>query len=393
MSVDVLLVDAARTAFAKFNGSFRDRSAIELGTEAAKAALARSQVRPEQIDNVVFGNVLQTSSDAIYMARHVGLKAGVPVETPALTVNRLCGSGMQAVVSAAQSILLGESDAALVGGAENMSQAPFVIRGARSGLPLGSVKMEDMLWEALLDPYCGCTMAVTAENIARRYGISREEADRHALQSHERALRAIESGYMQEEIVPVEVRMPKGPVIVDADEHPRQTSLEALSHLPARFIEGGIVTAGNASGMNDGAAAGVLVSSRFADREGVRPLGRLVSWAVAGVEPEVMGLGPVPAIRKALKRAHLSLSDMDLIEINEAFSAQYLGCLLELEVSPEKVNVNGGAVAFGHPLGASGMRLILTMLYELRRRRGRYGVASLCIGGGQGIATVWEFVG
>ncbi|MBX6395537.1 MAG: acetyl-CoA C-acetyltransferase [Alicyclobacillaceae bacterium] len=390
MRDDIVLLDGARTPFGNFNGALQDISAIDLGVVAAREAMKRSGVNPEDVDHVVFGNVLQTSSDAILLARHVALKSGVPIETPALTVNRLCGSGMQAIVSGSQLILLEEAKVVLVGGTENMSQAPFVIRGARKGLRLGSIQLEDMLWEALLDTYCGCTMAMTAENVAKRYGLTREEVDAHAAESQRRALKAIEDGRLAEEIVPVEVSTPKGTVVVSRDEHPRPTTVEALAKLPARFVEGGVVTAGNASGINDGAAAGVLTTAKYAAERGLRPIGRLVSWGIVGVEPEVMGLGPVPAIRMALKRAGMTLDQMDLIEINEAFSAQYLGCQRELGFDLERANVNGGAVAIGHPLAASGMRLVLTMLYELRRRKKKYGVASLCIGGGQGIATVWE---
>lgn len=350
----------------------------------------RSGVGPEEVELTVFGNVVQSSPDAIYLARHIALTSGLREETPALTVNRLCGSGLQAIVSAAQSIMLGEGEVALAGGAENMSEVPHVIRGARWGIPLGQTPMADALWEALYDPYAGCSMAVTAENLAELYGISREEADAFALRSQERARSAQENGVFAKEIVPVQVKTKKSVVTVDRDEHPRQTSLQSLGALPARFKQGGLVTAGNASGINDGAAAVIMTSADYAARRRLTPLARLVSWGVVGVDPRRMGIGPVPAIQKALQNAGLTLQQMDLIEINEAFSSQFLACQRELGFALEQANVNGGAIALGHPLGASGARLALTMAYELRRRNARYGVTALCIGGGQGIAAVWE---
>lgn len=392
MATDWLLVDGARTPFGNFNGVLKDISAVDLAVVAAREALARSRVPAEEVDDVVIGNVHQSSSaEGILTARHIGLKSGTRQECPAQTVNRVCGSGMQSVVTAALSMAHGDTNVALVGGTESMSQVPFVIRGARSGLGLGAGKLEDVLWEALLDSHCGCTMAVTAENMAKRYDLRRDEVDRFALVSHQRARRAMESGWFADEIAAVEVKDRKGvSSLVTMDQHPCDTTMKALAELSSRFVEGGVVTAGNASGISDGAALGVMVSSRYAERRNLEPLGRLVSWGIAGVDPSVMGLGPVPAIHMALERANMTLAQMDLIEINEAFAAQFLGCQHELEFDIEKANVNGGAIALGHPLGASGMRLILTMLRELRRRHQRYGVASLCIGGGQGIATVWE---
>ncbi|WP_035287616.1 acetyl-CoA C-acetyltransferase [Brevibacillus massiliensis] len=387
---EVVLLDGARTAFTGFGGAFRDVTAIDLGAAAAREALKRSKVNPEEIDQVVFGNVIQSSNDAIYLGRHIGLKAGVPKHVPGLTVNRLCGSGLQAILTAAQAILLGDSRVALAGGAENMSQVPHVVHGARWGLPLGKAPMDDLLWEALYDPYGDCTMAVTAENLAVQYQISREEADRFAVSSHAKALSAAERGVFAEEIVPVVVKGKKTDVIVDRDEHPRQTTYEALAKLPARFKKDGLVTAGNASGINDGAAAVVVASADYVKERNLTPIARLVSWGIVGVEPHLMGIGPVPAIRQALAKANMSLSDLDLIEINEAFAAQYLACQKALDFSPEIGNVNGGAVALGHPLGASGARITLSLLYELGRRGKRYGVSALCIGGGQGIAAIWE---
>jgi acetyl-CoA acetyltransferase family protein len=391
---DVVVLSGARTPFGVFMGSLKDVSAIELGAIAARGALERSGVDPKEVDQVFFGNVLQTSGDAIYMARHVALKAGAPIETPALTLNRLCGSGLQAVVSGAQALLLGEATFALVGGAENMTQAPFVVRGARTGLSLGEHKFEDYLWEALTDSYCGCPMAVTAENLAKQYGISREQIDEYALRSQQAAKSAQERGLLAEEITPVEIKDRKGRVSqVTQDEGIRETSMEALAKLPARFVKDGVVTAGNASGINDAGAALVLTSGAEAKKRGLKPLARIVSWGIVGVDPTIMGIGPAPAIRQALKRADLTLADLDRVEVNEAFSAQYLAVEKDLGLDRDKTNVNGGAISLGHPLAASGARLSITLIHELRRHNLRYGAASLCIGGGQGIAAIFEALG
>lgn len=388
---DVVFLSGVRTAFGSFGGALRNLSAIELGTIAAKDALKKSGVQPEEIGHVVFGNVLQTSADAIYMARHIGLKSGVPLEVPALTVNRLCGSGFEAIVQGARMIKLGEVETALVGGTESMSQAPHVIRGARWGLRLNSGKLEDYLWEALLDPYCNCQMAMTAENLADKFGITREETDIYAHTSQMRAKAAWESGHMAEEIVPVQLKSKKGTKIFDRDEHMRpDTTLEALAKLPLYFKEDGTVSAGNASGIVDGAAALVISSAAKAEEKGLQPLGRLLSWGSVGVEPSIMGIGPVEASHIALKNAGLTVAEMDLVEINEAFSSQYLSVEKELGLDREKTNVNGGAIAIGHPLAATGARLTLTLLYELRRRGDKYGLASACIGGGQGMSVVVE---
>ncbi|HEX6799039.1 MAG TPA: acetyl-CoA C-acetyltransferase [Ktedonobacterales bacterium] len=388
---DIVVLGGVRTPFGTFMGSLRDISAIDLTTIAAKEALTRAGVAPADVDQVVFGNVMQTSKDAIYFARHVALKAGVPIEVPALTVNRLCGSGLQSVVNGAQSLLLGEGSIALVGGGENMTQAPFVIRGARTGLNLGEHQLEDFLWEGLVDSYCGCGMAITAENLAQQYGISREEIDAYALRSQQAARNAQQRGYLAEEIVPVTVKDRKGrETAIDQDEGIRETSMDALAKLPARFKQGGVVTAGNASGINDAGAALVIATGQAARERGLTPTARLVSWGIVGVEPRVMGIGPAPAIRQALKRADLTLEQMDRVEVNEAFSSQYLAVEKELGLDREKTNVNGGAISLGHPLAASGTRLALTLINELRRNGLRYGVASLCIGGGQGIAAVFE---
>jgi acetyl-CoA acetyltransferase family protein len=390
---DIVILGGARTAFGTYGGALRDVSATDLGVIAAKGALERSKVPAAKIDQVIFGNVLQTSGDAVYLARHIGLKAGAPTEAPALTINRLCGSGLQAILLAAQEIQLGQADFVLAGGAEAMSMAPHMIRGARWGLPLGEQKLEDYLWVALVDSYNGLGMANTAENLGRKYGISRHAADEFAHRSHMLAAKARESCRFSEEIVPVEVKTKKGVTVVDKDEHIRpDTNLESLGKLVARFEKDGTVTAGNASGINDGAAAVVVASAEAAQKAGLKPIARIVSGGVCGVDPDIMGIGPAPSSRQALKRAGLTIADMDLVEINEAFATQYLAVEKDLGLDREKTNVNGGAIALGHPLGASGARLALTLITELGKRNGKYGLASLCIGGGQGIAAVFERV-
>ena len=390
---EVFIVGGARTPMTDYVGALKDVSAIDLGAIASRGAFEKTGVKPDWVDHTVVGNVLQTSSDAIYGARHVALKAGVPVEMPALTVNRLCGSGIQAAVSGGQLIQLGEANVVLTGGMESMSQAPHVIRGLRTGLKLGQGKLEDYLWEALLDPYCGCTMAMTAENCAAKYGITREEQDCFALRSQQLADQAWREGRLVEEIVPVEVKGRKGVQLVDRDDHLRpETTLEILAKLPAAFKKDGTVTAGNASGIVDGGAALILASREAVDRHGMRPLGRLVDWAAVGVEPSFMGMGPAPSTRAVLARAGIALEDIDLIEVNEAFAGQYLAVEKELGLDRNKVNVNGGAIALGHPLGMSGARLLLTLLLELRRRGKKRGLATACIGGGQGIAAIVETV-
>jgi acetyl-CoA acetyltransferase family protein len=388
---DVFILGGARTPMTEYTGALKDVSALDLGAKAATATFERTGVKPEWIDHVVVGNVLQTSSDAIYGARHVALKAGVPIEVPALTVNRLCGSGIQAAVSGAQLIQLGEADIVLTGGIENMSQAPHVIRGLRSGLRLGQGKLEDYLYEALLDPYCGLFMAQTAEKCAARYNISREEQDAYALRSQQAAAAAWAACRFSEEVVPVEIKSRKGVTVVDKDDHLRpETTLEGLAKLPAAFSKDGTVTAGNASGIVDGGAALMLASERAVKEKGLKPLARLVNWAAVGVDPAYMGMGPAPATRKALERAGLTLDQIDLVEVNEAFAGQYLAVEKELGLDREKTNVNGGAIALGHPLGMTGTRLLLTLTLELGRRGKKYGLATACIGGGQGIAAILE---
>jgi acetyl-CoA acetyltransferase family protein len=388
---EVFILGGARTPMAEYSGKLKDVSALELGAIAARAAMARTRVKPENVDHVVFGNVLQTSSDAVYGARHVGLKAGLPIEVPALTVNRLCGSGIQAAIDGAHLLLLGEADVVLTGGMESMSQAPHVIRGLRNGLRLGQGQLEDTLWSALLDTHCGCTMAGTAENCAAKYGISREEQDRYAILSQQRAAKAWAEGRLKDEVVPVEIKSRKGSELFAEDDHMRpETTMDGLAKLPAAFSKNGCVTAGNASGIVDGAAAVVLTTAERAKSEKLDVWAKVVAWAAVGCEPTEMGIGPVPAIRACLARAKVDLRDVERIEINEAFAAQYLGCEKELELDRGRVNVNGGAIALGHPLGATGTRLVLTLMHELRRARKRYGIASACIGGGQGIAILIE---
>src|SRR3954453_4267903 len=366
---EVMILGGARTPMTDYVGALKDLSAIELGAIAARGAFDRTGVQPEWVDHVVVGNVLQTSADAIYGARHVGLKAGVPIDVPALTVNRLCGSGIQAAVNGAQLIQLGEASVVLTGGIESMSQAPHVIRGLRGGLKLGQGKLEDSLWEALVDTYCGCPMAITAENCAAKYGITREAQDCYALRSQQLADAAWADGRFVEEIVPVEIKTRKGTQVVDRDDHMRpETTLDTLAKLPPAFKKDGTVTAGNASGIVDGGAALILASPEAVDRHQLKPLGRLIAWASTGVDPALMGMGPAPASRKALAQAGLSLGDLDLIEVNEAFAGQYLAVEKELGLVRDRVNVNGGAIALGHPLGASGTRLLLTVILELRRR-------------------------
>jgi acetyl-CoA acetyltransferase family protein len=393
---DVVFLAGARTGFGSFGGSLKDHSATDLGALAGVEALARSGVAPGDVDHVVFGNVLQTSADAPYLARHIGLRAGLPVETPAVTVNRLCGSGFESVVQGAQQILLGESRVVLAGGTESMSQAPHVVRGARWGLRLGTPPpLEDSLWEAVRDAQCGLSMAETAENLAQQYRIGREAVDCYAALSQARARDAWARGDYADEVAPVALkdRKSKQPRPWAADEHMRpDTTPEVLATLPPYFRKDGVVTAGNASGIGDGAAALVLASAQYASEHGLPPIGRLVAWAAAGVDPRTMGIGPAPAARRALARAELELDDMDLVEVNEAFAAQYLAVEQELRLDRERTNVDGGAVAIGHPLGASGARITLHLLLALRRRGGRYGLGSACIGGGQGIAVIVEAV-
>jgi len=397
MKTEVVIVGGARTPMCEYSGTpgygkLKDLSAIELGAHAAKAALERARIDPETIQHVVIGNALQTSADAIYGARHVGLKAGMPQATPALTVNRLCGSGIEAAVQAAHLIQLGEATTVLAGGMENMSQAPFVLRGAREGFRFGlQPQLEDLLFASLKDPLCGLFMAQTAEKIAKRLSVSRAAQDEYALRSHKLGAAAVKEGRFAEEIAPVRIQTKKGDLVVDTDDHIKpDTTLEGLARLNPAFGKDGTVTAGNASGIVDGAAALVLTTAERAKADGLDVFARVRASASVGVDPSEMGIGPVPAIRKCLERAGVKLADVDLFEINEAFAAQYLGVEKELGLNRDKVNVNGGAISLGHPLGATGTRLILTLLLHLRRSSKRLGVASACIGGGQGIAILIE---
>lgn len=391
MPNDTVIIDGIRTPFAEWVGSFAHLSAIDLGAIVAKALLQRTGLEASMIDHVVFGNALQTSGDAIYGARHVALKAGLPVSTPALTVNRLCGSGIQAIVEAHHMLRLGEARWVLAGGMENMSQAPHVIWGLRQGLRLGEGQLQDLLWVALRDSYCGLLMAETAENLARKLGISRQEQDEFAYRSHHEAQRAAQEGWFRDEINPVEVKIKGKTVIVDHDDHIRlDTSVDKLAALRPYFSADGFVTAGNASGIVDGAAAVLVTTEDEAKAVGFKPMGRIVDWAAAGVEPDIMGIGPVPAIRKLLERTGMTIDSIERWEINEAFAAQYLAVEKSLELDRSKVNIHGGAIAIGHPLGATGARLVLTLLRELNRSGLKYGIASACIGGGQGIAIMVE---
>ena len=392
LNKEIWIVAAKRTAFGALSGSFKKISAIDLAVHASKAALEQSGLEANEIDHSIFGNVQQTSPDAIYGARHIGLKSGLPIEVPALTVNRLCGSGFQAVVNAAHEILVGDAKAVLCGGTENMSQAPHSMWGLRDGARFGKPPaLVDTLWESLTDSYCKTPMAITAENLAEKYGISREDCDAYAIQSQQRWAAAQESGAFADEMVPIEIKSRKGPITIDKDEHPRpQTTMEALAKLPPVFKKDGVVTAGNASGICDGAAAMVVVDGEWAKSRGLTPLAKLLQWGVAGVEPTLMGIGPAPAIRSALDRAGLEQGQIDWFDVNEAFAAQWLAVKKELELPDDKANPNGGAVALGHPLGATGARITTNLVYQLRRTDKNLAVGSACIGGGQGIALVLE---
>lgn len=390
-ATDVVFLSGVRTGFGSFGGSLKDLSAIDLGVAASRHAIQRSAVPASDFGHVVFGNALQTSADAIYMARHVGLKSGLPIETPAVTVNRLCGSGFEAITQGAQLILLGEADAVLAGGAESMSQAPHVVRGARWGLRLGPAPLEDLLWESLKDPQCGLSMAETAEALAEKYKLTRRDVDEVAVASQQRAKQAWDACAFQDEVVPVTIKVKGKEVEFRADEHMRRdTTLEILSTLKPYFKKDGLVTAGNASGISDGGAATVIASEGYAKAHGLKPLGRLVAWAVAGVEPKYMGIGPAPAARKVLEKAKMKLEQMDLVEVNEAFAPQYLAVERELGLDRSRTNASGGAIAIGHPLAASGTRITIHLLHALRREKKRFGLGSACIGGGQGAAVIVE---
>lgn len=386
----VYILDGARTALTSFGGSFVNTTATELGTVTAVEALKRANIDPARINHIIYGNVISSETNAAYIARHIGLEVGVPIETPAFILNRLCGSGLQAIISGTQEILLNDADYVLAGGAENMSQAPYSNFDKRfGGAKMGDLQFHDMLQATLLDEYTGFGMGVTAENLAEKYKIFREEQDEFTSLSHQRAAKAQSSGRFAEEIVPVEVQSRRQTKIISQDEHIKQdTSMEKISKLRPTFKKNGSVTAANASGINDGAASLIIAGEEAVQKDNLNPLAEIVSWAVAGVDPNIMGIGPVPAIQQALKKASLSLNDIDIIEVNEAFAAQYLAVEKELGLDRDKTNVNGGAIALGHPVGMSGARIALSAAYELRNRGKEYAVVSLCIGGGQGIAMV-----
>ncbi len=386
----VVFLSAARTAIGSFGGSLKDTSAVELGSVAARAAIERSAVTPTDIGLTVFGNVIQGESLDPYLSRVVSVRAGVPKAAPAMAVNRLCGSGLQAIVSAAQSVRLGDTDVALAGGAESMSNGGMVIKGLRWGHKLGATETVDLMQSALQDPFGHGAMGITAENVAERYGVSRQDQDAFALESQTRAAQAIASGLFVDQIEPVNIKTRKGNLVFEQDEHPRQTTPEQLASLRSVFKKDGTVTAGNASGINDGAAALILASESYAEAKNLEPLGILRSYGHAGVEPDEMGVGPIPASRQALERAGLQTSDLSVVESNEAFAAQAVHVTRELGLDPAIVNPNGGAIALGHPVGATGAIITTKCLYELRRRGGRYGLITMCIGGGQGIAVVVE---
>lgn len=389
---EVVVVGAVRTAIGTFNGTLKDFSSSQLGAIAVREAISRAKIDVAQIGHLVCGNVIHGEARDMYVSRAIALDAGMVKESCALTLNRLCGSGLQAIVTAANAIQLGDTDAAIGCGVETMSRSGYLVPAMRFGARMGDTKVIDMMIGALTDPFSPNHMGITAENVAAQFGITREAQDAFALESQRRAAAAIDAGHFKSQIVPVEIQTRKGTTVFDTDEHPkRDTSLESLAKLkPAFKKDGGTVTAGNASGINDGAAAVVLMEAGAATKAGAKPLGRLVSYAVAGVEPSIMGTGPIPAVRLALKRAGLAVADMDVIESNEAFAAQACSVSKELGFDPAKVNPNGGAVALGHPLGATGAILTVKCLAELARTNKRYGLVTMCIGGGQGIAAVFE---
>jgi acetyl-CoA acetyltransferase family protein len=389
---EIVFLSGVRTPFGSFGGSLKGHSATDLAVVASKAAIERAGIAGEDIDQAIIGNAQQTSADAIYLARHVSLRSGLPDTAPALTINRLCGSGFQSIVTGAEQILLGQADVVLAGGTENMSQAPFVARNVRWGVPFGkSESLSDSLWDGLYDPVADMKMAETAEKLGAQYDISREECDEYAYRSHRAYADALEAGRFEDEIVPVMVRKRREEVPFVTDEHPRlDIDRQAMTRLRAVFKKDGLVTAGNASGICDGGAAVVISSASAAQERGLTPIARLVAWGVAGCDPTTMGIGPAPASRIALADSGLSVDDMDVVEVNEAFAAQYLAVEKELGLDRDKTNVNGGAIAIGHPLACSGTRITLHLIHELRRRGGRFGLGTACIGGGQGISVIVE---
>jgi len=388
---DVVIVSGVRTPIGRFQGAYSNLPASDLGAIVIKAAVERAGLKPEQVDHVIMGCVGQVMEDA-YVSRHAAVKAGMPIETPALTVNRICGSGLEAINTAARYIECGDASVVVAGGTENMTMMPYYVRQGRTGYRMGNGTLEDGILHLLGDPFTKVHMGITAENLAEKYEVSRQTQDEYALRSQQRAAAAIAAGKFKDEIVPVEVKQGKETITIDTDEHPRQTTLEALAKLKPAFKEGGMVTAGNASGINDGAAAVVVMSAAKAKELGLKPKLRLVARAEAGVEPSIMGSGPIPAVERALKKANMSVDQIDLVELNEAFASVAAACSTALRLDDEKTNVNGGAIALGHPVGATGAILTVKLMHELERRQGRYGLVSLCIGGGQGIATIFERV-
>ena len=388
---DVVIVSGVRTPIGKFQGAYSNLSASDLGAIVIKEAVKRAGLQPDQVDHVVLGCVGQVMEDG-YISRHAAVKAGIPIETPAVTVNRICGSGLEAINTGARYIQTGDASVVVAGGAENMTMMPYYLRQARAGYRMGNGTIEDGILHLLGDPFSKSHMGITAENLAEKYEISREAQDEVAVKSQERAPAAIAAGKFKDEIVPVEVKQGKETVTIDTDEHPRMTSMEALGKLKPAFKDGGMVTAGNASGINDGAAAVVLMTAAKARELGVKPRLKLVARAESGVEPSIMGSGPIPAVQKALEKSGLTLDQIDLIELNEAFASVAAACSTVLGLDPEKTNVNGGAIALGHPVGATGAILTVKIMHEMERRNARYGLVSLCIGGGQGIASIFERV-
>lgn len=392
MSENIVIVAGKRTAFGSFGGGLKDVSATDLSIAAGNATLAQCNVAPEKVDHIIIGNVIQSGADAAYIPRHVGLKMGIPVDRGAYIVNRLCGSGFQAIIEAAMMIRSGDGKCILAGGVEQMSQIPYVARKVRfDGMRMGNFELEDYMTSALTDQYAGIPMAITAENLAEQYNISREACDKYSIQTQTRYKNALANGVFADELCAVKVTTKKGEVVIDKDEHPKpEVTLEKISGMKSIFKKDGTVTAATASGVVDGAAMTLVTSESFAKENGLKPLAKIIAWASVGCDPKTMGIGPAPAARMALAKAGLTLDQMDLVEVNEAFAAQYLSVEKELKLSPEKTNVNGGAIAVGHPLAASGTRIMNHLCYELRRRKGKYALGSACIGGGQGIAVIIE---
>ncbi len=388
---EVIVLSGVRTAIGDYGGGLKDIAPTELAARVVREAVSRAKVAPEDVGHVVFGNVIHTEPKDMYLSRVACINGGLPKETPALTLNRLCGSGLQAIVSAAQAIKLGDTDVAVAGGAESMSRGAYADPSARWGARMGDHQMIDMMVGALTDPFDTVHMGITAENVAAKWGITRQQQDEMALESNRRAVNAIQKGYFKDQVLSIEIKTRKGTVVVETDEHPRaDASLEGFAKLKTVFKPDGSVTAGNASGINDGAAACVLMERRAAEKKGLKSMARLVAYAHAGVDPKYMGIGPVPAVRKVMERAGLKVSDMDVIESNEAFAAQACAVAKDLGFDLKKVNPNGGAIALGHPIGATGAILTVKAIYELQRTGGRYGLVTMCIGGGQGIAAVFE---